>query len=1032
MNLFSRLTTILTVLMLCHSFGGTAQTVPGPAIESPNMTALDKFQTIPVNLFTGTPQISIPLHTLKYGKIEVPINLRYHPAAVKPSPHPGWVGLGWDLESIGSITRTMHNMNDEYDGPTPDEAYYPLPNYNPPTSELDGADIAQLSTWATTSDLGNDYTMDKYPIMPDAEADEFSFSVMGHTGKFYYQGSTLGWQVVSDENIKVQLNPAPNDFISFQTIQTLIQQYNSEANNPHLNNGVDDSRAFSGFTLTVPDGTKYVFGGVNAIEFYNPFTPDPTINAPEFYASTWLLTQIIDADGNTVNFQYARTYPTCDLFIGASGFSIQTEPTAGSTFTAPTTPGSFSSSTGTGTNQLSGYMYWPMYLTQISSPNETIAFNAGVATCPRYTVTQFGSLVGGSASGEFATEVLNNNSYSNLQWMQLNNIVITNSQNGQSGTYRQYQFNYEVTNAANQRLTLNSLTEQDNTGATVEQYSFGYNNIANLPLLFNGDNCDHWGYYNNKSVDGINMSQAFTQRQTDNTVVTTGLLTKIVYPTGGYTTLSWEAHDYSQVVSATNHASLVAAASTPAYAGGSRIIGIANYLADNTLATQKTYLYKRGYSNGVSTANLTSSGILNGIPAYVFNCLGRLSAAQGYWTWLHLESLNPMGVYSYNGSDSYIGYDEVDEIEGDGSYTKHFFTSYGTDLNNVSHADQPIPGSIGWAAGDNYFPYISLDGERGKPVAVYSYTPGNVLVKKEITTYRSDAARFNTYIRTVRNTGNYQDVDMVEDALTFAAAIPVYSYDYYPMASTVTTYDQQGNNPLVESHSYTYNVNNQVATQTDVDSKGESVVTTYQYPADMTSDATCVAMAAAHILSPVIQKTSVNTTRTSEPIISIHTTYYSPSTGIYAPQSVQVQVGSNPVETRQQFYQYDKYGNVVELSKTSDTHEVYLWGYNGQYPVAKVTGSTYNTVMGYITQAQLDNAGGSTDLQMRTALNAIRAGIPTALVSTYTCSPVTGITSETDPRGQTTYYQYDTYQRLHAILDQDQNVLKTYNYNYAQ
>jgi YD repeat-containing protein len=391
-----------------------------------------------------------------------------------------------------------------------------------------------------------------------------------------------------------------------------------------------------------------------------------------------------------------------------------------------------------------------------------------------------------------------------------------------------------------------------------------------------------------------------------------------------------------------------------------------------------------------------------------------------------------MGVYSYNGSDSYIGYDEVDEIEGDGSYTKHFFTSYGTDLNNVSHADQPIPGSIGWAVGDNYFPYISLDRERGKPVAVYSYTPGNVLVKKEITTYRSDAARFNTYIRTVRNTGIYEDADMAEDALIFAAAIPVYSYDYYPVASTVTTYDQQGNNPLVESHAYTYNVNNQVATQTDIDSKGESVVTTYQYPADMTSDATCVAMTAAHILSPVIQKTTVNTTRSSEQLISNHTTYYSPSPGIYAPQSIQFQIGSNPVETRQQFYQYDSYGNVVELSKTSDTHEVYLWGYKGQYPVAKITGSTYSTVMGYITQGQLDNAAGLTDLQMRTALNAIRTGIPTALVTTYTYSPVTGITSETDPRGQTTYYQYDTYQRLHAILDQDQNVLKTYNYNYAQ
>jgi YD repeat-containing protein len=88
--------------------------------------------------------------------------------------------------------------------------------------------------------------------------------------------------------------------------------------------------------------------------------------------------------------------------------------------------------------------------------------------------------------------------------------------------------------------------------------------------------------------------------------------------------------------------------------------------------------------------------------------------------------------------------------------------------------------------------------------------------------------------------------------------------------------------------------------------------------------------------------------------------------------------------------------------------------------------------MNYITQTQLDNAGSYTDAQMRTALNSIRTGIPTALVRTFTWSPVTGMTSETDPRGQTTYYQYDSYQRLHTIADQDGNILKTYNYSYAQ
>ena len=72
------------------------------------------------------------------------------------------------------------------------------------------------------------------------------------------------------------------------------------------------------------------------------------------------------------------------------------------------------------------------------------------------------------------------------------------------------------------------------------------------------------------------------------------------------------------------------------------------------------------------------------------------------------------------------------------------------------------------------------------------------------------------------------------------------------------------------------------------------------------------------------------------------------------------------------------------------------------------------------------------DEQMRTELNKLRIGWPDAQVYTYTYNPLYGVTSETDPRGYTIYYEYDAYGRLLFVRDKDGNVLKNYIYSYKQ
>ncbi len=81
------------------------------------------------------------------------------------------------------------------------------------------------------------------------------------------------------------------------------------------------------------------------------------------------------------------------------------------------------------------------------------------------------------------------------------------------------------------------------------------------------------------------------------------------------------------------------------------------------------------------------------------------------------------------------------------------------------------------------------------------------------------------------------------------------------------------------------------------------------------------------------------------------------------------------------------------------------------------------TVDEYSTTLNIGSAG--------VYLDEIRLHPPDAQMTTYTYDPLIGMTSETDPNGLTTYYEYDSFGRLEYIKDNDHNILKAYRYHYA-
>src|SRR4029079_11571256 len=157
MNFVSRLKGNVLLLVSTISINSFSQSLYPPKVESPNVASLGKFGEVPVNMFTGMPDISIPIHTMSYGRINVPITIRYHAASVKPAQQPGWVGSGWDLESIGTISRQVRGGLDEfYISSSTGNATHPLSGFYypfPGQTATPGCEYANLPNWNSPGQL---------------------------------------------------------------------------------------------------------------------------------------------------------------------------------------------------------------------------------------------------------------------------------------------------------------------------------------------------------------------------------------------------------------------------------------------------------------------------------------------------------------------------------------------------------------------------------------------------------------------------------------------------------------------------------------------------------------------------------------------------------------------------------------------------------------------------------------------------------------------------------------------------------------
>ena len=103
---------------------------------------------------------------------------------------------------------------------------------------------------------------------------------------------------------------------------------------------------------------------------------------------------------------------------------------------------------------------------------------------------------------------------------------------------------------------------------------------------------------------------------------------------------------------------------------------------------------------------------------------------------------------------------------------------------------------------------------------------------------------------------------------------------------------------------------------------------------------------------------------------------------------------------------------------------------NGASPTSTVNGPVGSPLKQYI---HLLNSPGSwtPTIQGNAFLDELRLYPVGAQMTTYTYTPEVGISSITDAKGQSMYYNYDALQRLQSVMDNNHQIMKDYKYNYG-
>ena len=245
----------ILALLLCPALSAhgadnvpdAARTVSERVVEpSPDVATARRYADLPVSYATGSASVSLPLMTLSTPTLSVSLGLDYRCEAKKVDEPAGWVGLGWTLTGLGSVSRQICGMPDDKRADFFDfKAYSSDPHYYNDLIELD-----------------IDANYDRYTLVtPDGESVQF---------------------IIDNGDVRL---------LGFSEIKI---DRKSPGGNP-LSTDV--------FVVTTPRGFRYEYSEKEWVEYDYPPTPKSYYKA----VTAWHLTKITAPGNNSsATIEYAR------------------------------------------------------------------------------------------------------------------------------------------------------------------------------------------------------------------------------------------------------------------------------------------------------------------------------------------------------------------------------------------------------------------------------------------------------------------------------------------------------------------------------------------------------------------------------------------------------------------------------------------------------------------------------------------------------------------------------------------------------
>lgn len=999
------------ILLLCFlPISAKTQVSLNNTISMPSVDVWNfmKYGDVGTNLYTGTLNLKIPFYTYKDADFEIPISFDYSSNGYMPNIRTGILGLGWNLNAGGYITREVKGLPDEHSGVTLGSSigthgYNSLPicseaQYNARgfsflwnTEQFVPSFDNLFSTCAANSNV---LFYGGYNNFFDAEPDIFHFNFMGYSGSFQ-----LGYNKE-------------------------IHVFNTNTNNNNFKIEINLPSIF----ITTETGYIYVFGYVSTQRITaTDYTWDEGHGTSSTVNTAFKLLEIIAPNGRRVKFYYSQS--------SAENYYMPLQVLIKEHHLWSPTGGQIKADN----NNISAGQYGDTeYSTTYTCKLDSIAVGDKLKII--FTHTQLSGIEGhySSINNNTIEYIINSN--------KLSAIKVLNTANQHIIKQADILYKYTESTTGNKI----PLCEKINISGEGEYLMNYYNETGSFPYL---GNCttDHWGYYNGIVTSwgtfvtsdiqnvGPNETCLPTYRSPHAEYAKMGMLKEIIYPTKGKSVFEYEAHSYSNKVNRKS-GGYNNITDSDEIAGGVRIKKITNFIENGAERDSKEFLYVN--------ANGRSSGRLLYFPHYSIK-YGSLfhdyvsivfyEKFEGYF----LSGITPVDM-------THIEYDRVIEKNTDSSKIIYYYSNYsnipdrytyrgdipslgGDFVNYVKEGVVcPIFGSnlvkIGtWLDNTDYIyphgtgsynylliPPNSMHGERGKLLSKEIFgADGNPVVK--------ETSIYNTY-----KTLKY-----------FPAAIYLiraYSFhkryvDNYDLTGT-TKKQYFANEEISENTTYTYNSGGQVSTTTVIDSKGDRTVTKRMYVTDLsnTSGIYGQMLLSNRVNEPLedsvyIIKAGTNTKQLVE---WRKYNYYQPiasKRSLIRLQSVDEYDLTSSSWVRSAEFTHDTLGRTVQKIDRNGLYTSYIWGYGGLYPVAKIDNCSLhkiNTVGGLTAPLE----SGLTSAQ-ETALRSITD----AEVTTFEYTPFVGLRQTTDASGKSTVYRYNATGKLKSVIDDSGSLQNKYFYS---